>query len=234
MFYVYRFINKIGEIIYVGKTNHIPTRMYQHKTKKMPFWKEWYKIEYVEFENEGDQLLYEMLMINKYNPIYNKKDKFNAALPLEDVRKNDWKLYDEIRLLADEEISKLYSQYVDMNGLERGSYIRSFNSKIEHARDEEEKIIRKNNLERLYKLINLSSEASINSVANGLEVINTYNNGLGISCVNPKNPKSAKTLYIRNSDNEFHISGCGTITLDKNQLCDFISNIIKKYELQVS
>ena len=208
--------------------------MYQHKTKKMPFWNEWYKIEYVEFENEGDQLLYEMLMINKYNPIYNKKDKFNAALPLEDVRKDDWKLYDEIRLLTDDEISKLYNQYVDMNGLERGSYIRSLNSKIEHARDEEEKNIRKDDLERLYKLINLSGEDKVDNIGNGLEVVDTYNNGLGVSCVNPENPKSAKTLYIRSSDELFHISGCGTITMNKAQLSDFISNIVRKYQLQVS
>lgn len=142
MFYVYRFVDLENHVIYVGKTNSLETRIAQHKTNKMPFWNKWYKIEYVEFENENDQLLYEILMINKFNPIYNSKDKYNSTLSINDVKEHDWKIFDEIRLLSEKEISELYNDYLNMNGSQRGCLKRKLNDKVKYATDEEVNVYR--------------------------------------------------------------------------------------------
>lgn len=231
MFYVYRFINTNNEVIYVGKTNSIETRMYQHKTNKMPFWKEWQRIEYVEFENEKDQLLYEILMINKFNPKYNTKDKFGASLDINDMHENDWKLFDEIRLLSDEEISELYHEYTNMSGSQRGCLKRSLNDKIKYARDEQEREIRSENYRRFMIMCQLEMDSLPEYLNEELNIFETYHNGLGICDIDGGNAKSAKTLYIRNDKDLFQISGCGTITMTKEQLRVFIDAISEKYEL---
>lgn len=230
-FYVYRFMNSDNKVIYIGKTNSIETRMYQHKTNKMPFWKEWYKIEYVEFDSENEQLLYEILMINKFNPKYNSKDKFNATLDINDMRENDWKIYDEIRLYSDDEISEIYNDYINMNGSRRGCLKRSMNDKIKYARDEEEREIRSENYRKFMLMCQLGMDSLPEYLNEDLNIFETYHNGLGICDIDCGNPHSAKTLYIRNKNDEFQISGCGTVTMSREQLKIFIDAIMEKYEL---
>lgn len=234
MFYVYRFIDITNTIIYIGKTKDIATRMYQHKTSKKPFWKEWYKIEYVEFENEAEQSLYEILMINKYNPKYNVKDKFEANLPIDDMKSNCWKIYDEIRLYSKEELQAMCDEYKDMKYSRRGCYKRSLYDKVRFSRDEEEKSIRLENYKNFMCLCEQIDNNRDCYMAmyedDNLEINESYHNGIGFSTL-ADDPKKSKTLYIRNVNNEFQISGCGTLVLTKEQLKIFVNTIIDKYEL---
>lgn len=231
MFYVYRFVDLENHVIYVGKTNSLETRIAQHKTNKMPFWNKWYKIEYVEFENENDQLLYEILMINKFNPIYNSKDKYNSTLSINDVKEHDWKIFDEIRLLSEKEISELYNDYLNMNGSQRGCLKRKLNDKVKYARDEEEREIRSENYKKFMLMCELNMDSLPEYLDEDLNIFETYNNGFGICDIDSGNPKSAKTLYIRNQNDLFQISGCGTVNMTKKQLKIFIDMIIEKYNL---
>lgn len=77
-YYVYRFLNKYEEVIYVGRTNNISNRIKQHLSSgHLP--SDCYslinKIEYIELETFTDILIYEIYYINKYLPIYNTRDK---------------------------------------------------------------------------------------------------------------------------------------------------------------
>lgn len=78
MFYVYRFKDIHEQIIYVGKTKNIESRMKQHFSEKGHLNKECYErvitIEYIELKNDIDMSIKELYYINKWNPEYNKKD----------------------------------------------------------------------------------------------------------------------------------------------------------------
>lgn len=96
IFYVYRFLNKDNVIIYVGKAKSMESRMLSHLSSESILKREYYSIEYVEFEEEKDQMMYEILMINKFNPIYNTQDKFDSNLFISDPFENEWKVWDKI------------------------------------------------------------------------------------------------------------------------------------------
>lgn len=96
MGYLYRFIDKNNNILYVGKTektlsqrfhghHHLPTECYQSIIK----------IEYKEIPNKTDLSILELYYINKYLPKYNidSKDSTPISLKLEDTYTN-WKDYD--------------------------------------------------------------------------------------------------------------------------------------------
>ena len=67
--------NKLGiyilyndkKIIYIGKSNSIKNRLYQHKKDKF-----FNDVTCIYFKNEADVNLYEPYLINKYKPIYNR------------------------------------------------------------------------------------------------------------------------------------------------------------------
>ena len=80
-YYVYRFLDKYKNIIYVGYTSQLlSTRMDQHFTKgHLP--KECYdsvaEIQYKAFANNCDAMMLEIYYINLYKPKYNKKSLCN-------------------------------------------------------------------------------------------------------------------------------------------------------------
>lgn len=77
--YVYRFLDKDRNIIYVGRTQKLRHRIFQHLHNKSNLPKEGvdkiYYIEYVEFESECDMALTEIYLINYYQPKYNIDSK---------------------------------------------------------------------------------------------------------------------------------------------------------------
>ena len=93
MFYLYRFLNSRGTVIYVGKTNNLEQRLRQHNHLPQSCYKSIKRIEYAEFENESDQIVYEVFYINSLKPRYNKdaKGKDVLTISLEDV---EWKGFD--------------------------------------------------------------------------------------------------------------------------------------------
>lgn len=89
LFYLYRFINGKGEIIYIGRTNDLKRRILkEHFTINTHLKNECYleieKIEYTEVV-ESEQVAYEAILINENRPKYNKQFKdegcFRVQLP---------------------------------------------------------------------------------------------------------------------------------------------------------
>jgi excinuclease UvrABC nuclease subunit len=98
--YVYRFLNNQGDIIYVGKTNDMKRRMRQHFLRgHLP--KECYKktneVQYIKFKSELESSIYEIYYINKFKPIFNKKDKFRTLDVPEILKENhNWSKYNTV------------------------------------------------------------------------------------------------------------------------------------------
>ena len=85
---VYKFYNEFNQLIYIGKSKHIRTRIDQHlkntKTQKGSVMRQ--EIARIEFELTGSELialLYESELIKTHKPIYNKalrRNNFNYGL----------------------------------------------------------------------------------------------------------------------------------------------------------
>lgn len=89
LFYLYRFINKEGEVIYIGRTNDIKRRfLREHFTNNTHLPNKCYleieKIEYVKLV-ESEEVAYEAILINRNRPKYNTQFKdegcFHVQLP---------------------------------------------------------------------------------------------------------------------------------------------------------
>ena len=89
LFYLYRFINREGKVIYIGRTNDIKRRfLREHFTNNTHLPNECYleieKIEYVKLV-ESEEVAYEAILINKNRPKYNTQFKdegsFHVQLP---------------------------------------------------------------------------------------------------------------------------------------------------------
>lgn len=76
--YVYRFLNK-KEVIYVGRTINMESRMSQHR-RESNFYGKVDKIEFTELNNNSDMKITELILINVYNPKYNIKDKIGKTV----------------------------------------------------------------------------------------------------------------------------------------------------------
>jgi len=100
-YYVYRFLDKDDNIIYVGKTTNIHQRIFGHISKaisinknenQLLMYPNVYKIEYCQVLSDYHMNIYEMHYICKYNPAFNINYKTNNQ-KLFDLPELDWKLY---------------------------------------------------------------------------------------------------------------------------------------------
>ena len=98
-FYLYRFLDKNNNILYIGRTNNIRRRILtEHFTSKTHLRKECYlqtqRVEFAEFSNESEQVAYEAILINQNKPPYNTQFKddvsFNIALPNIEWKPFEW------------------------------------------------------------------------------------------------------------------------------------------------
>lgn len=73
-FYIYFFVNRDGEIIYIGKTCNIYSRMAYHKCTK-EYWEEGYIVLYHEFKGINDDILIdiESMLIDIFMPVKNSQ-----------------------------------------------------------------------------------------------------------------------------------------------------------------
>lgn len=73
-YYIYMFVNKDGEVVYIGKTTNIYSRMAYHKCTK-EYWEEDYTVLYHEFKDINDDILVdiESMLISLLNPVKNSK-----------------------------------------------------------------------------------------------------------------------------------------------------------------
>lgn len=90
MFCVYRFKDKEGKVIYIGRTVNLHDRLQnQHFTLRGHLSQECYdevdKVEYANLSSKSEMKIYELYLINKYTPKYNvqdsNRDKFSFLLP---------------------------------------------------------------------------------------------------------------------------------------------------------
>lgn len=88
-FYVYRFLDVLGTVLYIGRTNDLKRRLEQeHFSKYGHLPKECYDkcktIEFMEFDSESEMKVYELYLINRYSPQYNvmenRNDNFTFSL----------------------------------------------------------------------------------------------------------------------------------------------------------
>lgn len=96
MGFLYRFLNKNNDIIYIGKTTKsLAERLRQHNHLTTQCYQSINKIEYMEIENEGDLHVLEIYYINKYLPIYNSGSKSSIISTIQLVSPpNAWKEFD--------------------------------------------------------------------------------------------------------------------------------------------
>ena len=89
-YYIYRFIDTDGNILYIGRTNDIERRISKEHFTELGHlpekcYKSIAKIEYIEIINESEEVAYEAILINKFRPKYNIQFKddgsFNIELP---------------------------------------------------------------------------------------------------------------------------------------------------------
>lgn len=99
-YFVYKFIGKNNETLYVGQTINIDRRMIEHQGT---IWdKEKDHIEFAECKTKADMNLYEMYYINKLNAKYNTALVFNDS-PSFDLPELEWKTYDKNIYLEEEQ-----------------------------------------------------------------------------------------------------------------------------------
>lgn len=87
-YYLYRFIDKNNNVIYIGRTNNIERRIIkEHFTSNTHISPECYleveRVEYAEFNYESEEVAYEAILINQLRPKYNKQFKDNASFDIE-------------------------------------------------------------------------------------------------------------------------------------------------------
>ena len=104
--YVYVMYDKNDVALYVGKTKDIKRRVYQHFNTDIESWKsDVSKIKYLNCITEVDMSIYEIYLINKLSPKYNKSlvfsDDTNLILPYTLVEYNA--NLDSTSLLSNEE-----------------------------------------------------------------------------------------------------------------------------------
>lgn len=102
---MYRFLNKDGEIIYIGRTINIHQRINQHKTTGGVINRandEVNNIEYVKCSSHTEMVMLELYLIDKYKPKYNIADLYeNESINIFQIKDNlvwiEYNKYDFIK-----------------------------------------------------------------------------------------------------------------------------------------
>lgn len=107
-FYLYRFKDEEGKIIYIGRTNDIERRILkEHFTDNTHLPNQCYleteKVDYVEIVNESEEVAYEAILINEIRPKYNTQFKdegyFDVQLPEFKWREFQWEYEGQLEWL---------------------------------------------------------------------------------------------------------------------------------------
>lgn len=103
MNYVYKLLDKKGNVLYVGKTNDLKRRLTEHISNQ-----EWRNeidsLYYAVCRDDFEQRTYENYYIIKSNPKYNKQDKsFSTHIILPELK---WKKFENIEDFDRDEIAK--------------------------------------------------------------------------------------------------------------------------------
>lgn len=97
MAYVYRFVDNLNNIIYVGYTGRDLSKRIDEHFKRGHLPNECYSsvsvIEYKAYSNCSDGVVMEGYYINKYKPRFNKVNKANDSMKIDIEDNQKWKIY---------------------------------------------------------------------------------------------------------------------------------------------
>lgn len=114
VYYLYRFLNINGDILYIGRTSDIGRRILkEHFTANTHLPNECYleteKVEYTEIVYESEEVAYEAILINQYAPKYNIqfKDDGNFAIQLPEFvwKEFKWEYEGQLEFLKKKKMS---------------------------------------------------------------------------------------------------------------------------------
>ena len=108
---IYKFINKEGEVIYVGQTKNIKDRLMTHLRTNFiceECYKEIEVIEHSKIEDLYNPLYVERYFITKYNPKYNTKDYFDEFKENKEFEKMKWEVINYKDFLVDALLGRKY------------------------------------------------------------------------------------------------------------------------------
>ena len=91
--YVYRFKNNNNDIIYIGKTKSMNSRMSGHSHLDVECYEDVSRIEYSKLRNNDESSIYERYLINKHKPTYNKEFNNNSDFSFE-LPEIEWVVWD--------------------------------------------------------------------------------------------------------------------------------------------
>lgn len=96
MGFLYKFLDKEDKILYIGKTekDNILDRMKNHEHLPQPCYENLNKILYTEISNLTDLAIYEIFLIDKYKPEYNKEFNYASTSNLKISMNCKWKELD--------------------------------------------------------------------------------------------------------------------------------------------
>ena len=77
--YIYKFLDKDNNVLYIGNTKDILSRILNHKNLPEECYDNVECIEFARVKNEMEMDIYEIYYINKFNPQYNKKSKYKSG-----------------------------------------------------------------------------------------------------------------------------------------------------------
>lgn len=137
-FFLYRFLDNKGNIIYIGRTNDIRRRILkEHFTNNTHLPAECYleteKVEYTEIINESEEVAYEAILINQYRPKFNTQFKddgnFEVEVPKFQWYEFEWEYDGQLAWLKKKKQGVINAYEVILNCLGREEYQSKFGIK---------------------------------------------------------------------------------------------------------
>lgn len=132
MHYVYKFIDKEDNVIYIGKTKNIHNRIKQHKENghlSKECYENIFKIEYTKLTNSHDMNFLEVAMIKDIKPKYNKVDNNDVSISFITNKRFFWEEYNDhpfVKTVQELEKSERLSYTQALEELIKGKAIGSF------------------------------------------------------------------------------------------------------------
>lgn len=170
-YYVYRFKDKHEQIVYVGKTKNLKTRMRQHFSPRGHLTEQQYAsietVEYVELPTKIDMDIKELYYINKWKPAYNTSNVNHNTASTIIADDDEWIIYSSKKKNSE------YALQDKISVLEK-----ELATKIKMIRDiESENVqLRNSNIELTRQIENLDKALNQSREKRHIAIVNTLGN----------------------------------------------------------
>lgn len=156
-YYVYRFLNQQHQVVYVGRTTKIMSRMNTHFSGSGHLSPECYeqvvRVDYLELKSNSDMKIKELYYLSKYKPAFNSMDVDDVSFPFNELD-DIWVTFD---LKRERKYLREYDallQQVEQLELEKGSVIRekeALEMKVQSLENRTMRLSRKHITEHVFK-----------------------------------------------------------------------------------